>query len=192
MRRATFTLFLFAAMGASCLDPLYEDGAPLTSGWVLCCQSGTVNTCFCEEASSCAQSLFACASGGCSATPVCQGGTGGGAAGGGGGSSAGGGTGTGGGASGGGGGGLADAGTVDAGTIDGGSGGGAGGGAGGGSGGGGAGGGTGGGTSSAYEFCCNLSRVTTCACPSTGCAHEPFTPCPGGSCIAGTSTAICR
>jgi len=196
-RRARRASILLALTAAACLDPLYEDGAPLTSGWVLCCNGGAVSTCFCDDATSCQHSLFACAAGHCSATPVCASGTGGG-------------TGTGGGAAGGGGGGLQDAGvgggsggggaSMDGGsTIDGGpgggagggSGGGAGGGAGGGSGGGGASGG-GGGSTMRFEFCCVQSRVTTCACPSTGCTGGLFTPCPGGSCVAGTSTAVCR
>jgi hypothetical protein len=36
------------------------------------------------------------------------------------------------------------------------------------------------------------SRITTCACPLSGCVGTPFTPCPGGACVAGSSTAICR
>lgn len=204
-------LVLTAATAAACLDPLYEDGAPLTSGWVLCCKSGAVDTCFCDEATSCQQSVYPCAGGRCSPTPLCFTGTGGGAgggagtgggggAGGSGGGAAGGGAGTGGG---GGGGGTSDAGVAidagvpdagtpaDAGVFDGGTGGGSGGGAGGGSGGGGGAAGGGGGGSS-FEFCCVDARVTTCACPTTGCVGVPFTPCPGASCIAGTSTAICR
>ena len=55
MKRAGAMLFITVLAGASCFDPLYEDGAPLTSSWVLCCQSGAVNTCFCEEATSCEQ-----------------------------------------------------------------------------------------------------------------------------------------
>ncbi len=199
------SLFVFALLAAACLDPLYEDGAPLTSGWVLCCPSGEVSTCFCDEATSCQRNVFPCASGRCSATPFCPAGTGGGAGAGGGagtgggaatGGGAGGGTATGGGAaSGGGGGATQDAGVAidggvepDAGVIDGGTGGGAGGGSGGGAGGG-AGGGTGG---SAFEFCCVNSRVTTCTCPASGCTNTPFTPCPNGSCVMGTSNAICR
>jgi hypothetical protein len=206
-RRTSFrALVLIAATAAACLDPLYEDGAPLTSGWVLCCKAGAVDTCFCDEATSCQQSVYPCAGGRCSSTPLCFGGTGGGAAGGGAGTGGGGGAGgsgggtTGGGAGGGGAaadGGVAfdaglpdggsDAGTpADAGVIDGGTGGGAGGGSGGG------GGAAGGGGGSSFEFCCVNARVTTCACPTNGCVGAPFTPCPGGSCIAGTSTAICR
>lgn len=165
-------LLLFTVTAAACFDPLYEDGAPLTSGWVLCCNAGAVNTCFCADASSCQQSLFACAAGRCSSTPVCGGsggGSGGGAA-----------TGGGGGAAGGGGGtidagllldaGVSDGGTiVDAGVPDSGTGGGAGG---------------GGGGNTGFEFCCVNSRVTTCTCPFSGCTGSTFRPCPGGTCVA--------
>ena len=181
MKRAVSTLFVTLLAGASCLDPLYEDGAPLTSGWVLCCQSGAVNTCFCNEASSCQQNFFPCAGGACSASPSCSmgGGADAGATGGGGGAASGGGSGggaAGGGAgTGGGGGGIADggqpadAGVIDAGPTDG-----------------------GGASGPAFQFCCVLSRVTTCSCPPSGCVTEPFTPCPGGACIEGATSAICR
>ena len=200
MNRRTFrAVVLFAALAAGCFDPLYEDGAKLDSSWVMCCQGGSVTTCFCEAAASCTESSYACAAGRCaSALAFCPMGTGGGAGGG----AAGGGAGTGGGASGGGGaqsgggagggGGLSDGGAPsDAGVVDGGigGGGGTGGGAGGGSGGGTGGGGA---VTPSYEFCCFGARVTTCQCPSTGCTNAPFTPCPGGSCVAGTRTSLCR
>lgn len=191
-RTSVRALLVIAVTAGACLDPLYEDGAPLTSGWVLCCKTGAIDTCFCDEATSCQQSVYPCADGRCSPTPICPltgGGTG-----------ADGGVGGGGGAGGGaGGGGISDAGTQDAGVLDGGtdagtpadagaSDGGAGGGAGGGTGGG-AGGGGGG---ASFEFCCVNARVTTCACPTNGCVGAPFTPCPTGACVAGTSTALCR
>ena len=186
MKRAVSTLFVVMLAGASGLDPLYEDGAPLTSGWVLCCQSGAVNTCFCDDASSCQQNFFPCAAGACSASASCSMGADAGAAGGGGGAASGGGGGAAGGGTGtGGGGGIADAGqpadagvsdagvidagVIDAGTTD-----------------------AGGASGPAFQFCCVLSRVTTCSCPPSGCVAEPFTPCPGGSCLAGTTSAICR
>ncbi len=182
-RRALKLLTLVLLTTAACLDPLYEDGAPLTSGWVLCCQAGAVDTCFCEQATSCQQRLYPCAMGRCSSTPFCLAATGGG-------SGTGGGSSAGGGAGGGGGGGSQDAGVgpTDAGVLDAGAGGGSGGGAGGG----------GGATvdagplAPAFEFCCVANRVTTCPCPPTGCGASPFTPCPGGACSAGTATAVCR
>lgn len=186
--RAIRATVFFSLVAAACLDPLYEEGAPLDSAWVLCCRGGAVDTCYCDQATSCAPNLFVpCAAGRCAtATSFCPGPTGGGTAqdagvatGGGAGGASGGGAGTGGGA-------ASDAGVfLDAGTQDAGVGGGAGGGSGGGGGGG------GGGGSAAYEFCCVDSRVTTCACPFSGCTNAPFTPCPGGSCVAGTTASIC-
>lgn len=151
-RRARRVSLILALTAVACLDPLYEDGAPLSSGWVLCCNGGALTTCFCADATSCQHSLYACAGGRCSTTPLCS------AAGGGAG------TGGGGGASGGGGGGLADAGVS----------------------------GGGGGTPPTFEFCCVNARVTTCSCPQGGCSGGPFTPCPGGACVADTTSAICR
>lgn len=58
-------------VAASCLDALYEEGAPLTSGWVVCCPRGDLDSCPCIEESSCKPSVFACAAGRCSATPTC-------------------------------------------------------------------------------------------------------------------------
>ena len=72
-------LFFTALAAAACFDPLYEDGAPLTSSWVVCCSNfGEVGTCFCKEAATCQQSLYACSAGRCSPTPFCPMGTGGG------------------------------------------------------------------------------------------------------------------
>ena len=60
-------LFFTALAAAACFDPLYEDGAPLTSSWVVCCSNfGEVGTCFCKEAATCQQSLYACSAGRCS------------------------------------------------------------------------------------------------------------------------------
>lgn len=192
---------LFAALAAGCFDPLYEE--PIDH--VICCNDGYVDTCPCAAGFSCRQPLTPCALGRCSASLICPGagggagsdagaagggaGTGGGAGGGAAGGGAGGGT-TGGGGGGASDGGLpADAGVQDAGVmIDAGTGGGAGGGAGGGSGGGAG----GGGSLGAYEFCCVNARVSTCACPFGNCPGAPFTPCPGGSCVAGTATGACR
>lgn len=214
MKRALLLSLSVLAI-ASCFDPLYESGDPLTSGWVLCCPGGAIDTCFCDspEALTCRASVFPCANGTCSASPTC--GAGGGSAGGGtatgGGSttmdagSAGGGTSTGGGGGAGAGGGadggvVTDAGSSDAGAIDAGSQYDGGIGGGGGSmedagspiGGGTATGGGGGSMPTRFEFCCASGRVTTCACPASGCVNAPFTPCPGGSCVDGTSTALCR
>lgn len=172
-RRVRRASLLLALTVAACLDPLYEDGAPLTSGWVLCCASGAVSTCFCDDATSCQRGLFACAGGRCSVTPVCSAGTGGGSGTGGSGGASGGGTGLSDAGAAGGGGGT----TLDAGTV---------------TGGGAGGGGGGGGISPSFEFCCFEARVSTCTCPASGCNAAPFTPCPGGACIAGTSSAICR
>ena len=219
--RTSRAALFFGLVAAACLDPLYEEGAHLTPGWVLCCPSGVVDTCFCESASSCQPEPAACAGGRCApALALCPGPTGGGAGTGGGGAGAGGGSGggagTGGGATGGGtatggGGGSSDGGVIfdggfadggisdggaDGGISDGGAGGGSGGGAGGGSGGGtggGSGGGTGGGgTGTSFEFCCLNARVTTCACPLSGCTNSPFTPCPGGGCVPGSNAEVCR
>jgi hypothetical protein len=168
-------LLLFFITAAGCFDPLYEDGAPLTSGWVLCCPAGAIDTCFCDDATSCQRSVFACAAGRCSPTPSCSTGSGGGAAAGGGGGAAGGGS---GGGTGGAGGGIADAGLppdggIDAGTsFDAGTGGGAG----------------GGGGTLQFEFCCVNARVTTCQCPVAGCPGSTFKPCPGGTCVAATAS----
>ncbi len=199
--RMSRAALFFGLVAAACLDPLYEEGAHLTPGWVLCCPSGVVDTCYCESASSCEPEPAACSGGRCAPAlslctnfPMADAGTTGGGTGTGGGS--GGGAGTGGGAAGGGGGSsdagaTTDAGVSDAGVSDGGTGGGSGGGTGGGSGGG-IGGGSGGGTGTTFEFCCFNSRVTTCACPNSGCTNPTFTPCPGGGCIAGSNTALCR
>lgn len=198
MLRGSRGLLMFVGLFvAACIDPLYEDGAPLTEGWVVCCQNGAIDTCFCEDQTSCAQPIYACARGTCATNPQCNGGAGGGSATGGGSGTAGGGSATGGG-SGTGGGGPTDAGSeLDGGLPGGGAGGGSGedGGVGGGSGvdagvGGGAGGG--GGTSTpTYEFCCVNSRVTSCACPTSGCVGAPFTACPRNACVTGSTQAIC-
>ncbi|MDP2270943.1 MAG: hypothetical protein Q8K32_09450 [Archangium sp.] len=213
--RTSRAALFFGLVAAACFDPLYEEGAHLTPGWVLCCPSGVVDTCFCESASSCQPEPVACAGGRCAAVqalctlhPNQDAGIGGGNGAGGGGAGAGGGSGggagTGGGAAGGGGGTAdsgvyLDAGVVDAGLSDAGAGGGSGGGTGGGSGGGtgggtggGSGGGTGGGTSTSFEFCCLNARVTTCACPLSGCTNSSFTPCPGGGCVPGSNAEVCR
>lgn len=220
LRQLTKFFALALLVLAACLDPLYEDGAPLTSGQVICCEQSVLTTCYCPDPSKCLQRPFPCAGGTCSLTPVCPStaqdagsvGGGGGSSAGGGGGVVGGGSGTGGGNTGGGAGGGSgvdagtldggsqDGGTADAGTVDAGGGGGAGGGTGGGATGGGTGGGAGGsatgggggGSVTGYEFCCVESRLTTCACPVTGCLNAPFTPCPGGACVAGTTTSLCR
>jgi hypothetical protein len=191
MGRGALKVGLLALWVGACLDPLYEDGAPLDSGWVLCCADGQPSTCFCPEASRCAASvvIYACAAHRCSLTPSCESSTG---TGGGGGS--GGGSGMGGsdagswwGGDAGAGGGPADGGTSDggatsdggtppldagaitsgdAGSVD-----------------------AGGGGPASYGFCCVLGQVTTCACPEAGCA--PFTPCAQGSCVEGGGQRFC-
>ncbi|MFZ5440421.1 MAG: hypothetical protein ACOZQL_10450 [Myxococcota bacterium] len=179
-------LTLVALVLAACLDPLYEDGAPLDSSWVTCCEDGQLTSCFCADPTRCMARPTACAFGTCTSSPVCP-------LSGGGGGSAGGGSGFGGGSAfggGAGGGSSADAGSQDAGVQDAGIGGGAGGGTGGGATGGGTGGG--GGSPQVFEFCCVQSRLTTCACPASGCIGAPFTACPGGACVAGTTTSLCR
>lgn len=173
---------LVLGAAAACLDPLYEDGA--VSRWYVCCDSGEVNTCACPMGQECVTQLTPCAGGTCSMTSSCQSGTGGGGMDAG---SAGGGTG-GGGATGGGSGGAAGGGTGGAtgGGLGGGTGGASGGGAGGGTGG-----GSGGGTSGSYELCCVSSRISTCACPNAVCPNLPYTICPLGRCVAGTTTGTC-
>lgn len=175
-RGLVMTLGLFVA---ACLDPLYQDGDPLTQSWVVCCQRGAIDTCFCEDETSCMQPIFACAGGTCATNPQCfvstsDAGTGGG-------------SGSTGGGSGGGGAVILDGGPVGGGASQ-------DAGAGGGGGNSSYDAGTGGGTtmSTGFEFCCVNSRVTTCACGVSGCIGAPFTPCPGGGCVAGTTQAICR
>ncbi len=67
LRHSVFALWLVA-----CFDPLYEDGAPLDSHWVLCCPGGVPATCFCQEATSCRSSIYACGENRCSVTPYCS------------------------------------------------------------------------------------------------------------------------
>lgn len=68
--RLTGILVVLASTTA-CFDSLFEDGAPLTASWVLCCESGEVNTCLCAKAESCQERIFACPGGMCSSTAVC-------------------------------------------------------------------------------------------------------------------------
>lgn len=74
MRRATAVL-LFAT-SVACLDPLYEDG--VSSGYVVCCQTGRVATCACEPQTSCLPAFKPCSGGRCSLGLSCSSGTGGG------------------------------------------------------------------------------------------------------------------
>lgn len=189
LRGSRGLLVVMGLFAAACLDPLYQDNDPLTSGWVVCCQRGAIDTCFCDDQTSCERPVFACPSGACASNPQCiieptGGGTGYADAG-----TTGGGAGTGGGSATGGG-----AATVDGGYSDAGTGGGGGASEDAGTGGGGGSAPTGGGTgvSTGFEFCCVNSRVTSCFCPITGCVGAPFTPCPGGACVAGTSQSLCR
>jgi hypothetical protein len=186
--RRHVTAWVFIALAAACFDPLYEDDAPLTATWRVCCQAGAIDTCLCEDAATCARPVYACAAGRCSESITCTSG------------SAGGGAGTGGGSSAGGGSGLQDAGAVSGGGAgggggaSGGGGGASGGGTGGASGGGGgaSGGGTGGGSTGAgtrYEFCCLNGTIQSCTCPASGCSGATFTACASGRCVA---TGECR
>lgn len=200
------TAWVFIALAAACFDPLYEDDAPLTATWRVCCQGGAIDTCLCEDAATCARPVYACAAGRCSESITCTSGSAGGGAGGsagtGGGSSAGGSGSTGGG------GGLQDAGVVtgggagggaagggggalDGGATGGGAGGGGASGGGGGASGGGGGttGGGGGSTVTRYEFCCVNGTIQSCTCPASGCTGATFTACASGRCVA---TGACR
>lgn len=178
------TATLFALLGAGCFDPLYEDPDPLGEvTWAVCCVSGQVDTCPCDSPDGCPATFRACAAGTCaeSQSQSCGPGKDGGAS-----SSQDGGAGTDAGMTDAGG---ADAGMesdggmpFDAGVMDG----------GGGTDAGVQDGGTDAGTvdagpddpGPAYGPCCdpNTHRVTTCACPSSGCANAPFTPCAYARC----------
>ncbi|RKH17307.1 hypothetical protein D7X74_12925 [Corallococcus sp. CA047B] len=162
---------LLALLGAGCFDPLYEDLDPLGEvTWAVCCVSGQVDTCRCESPDGCPAAFRACAEGTCaeSLSQSCGGfGTDGGMeqsrdAGTGvntdagtstdGGISIDAGTSTDAGTDGG-----TDAGPMDAGPGD---------------------------PGTAYGPCCNPTthKVTTCACPASGCANPPFTPCAASRC----------
>lgn len=167
LRGSRQLVVLLGFFAAACFDPLYEDGQPLTSRWVNCCNEGTVNTCFCEDARTCEQTFFACAEGRCTTNPQCVFPVGGGS-----------GTSDAGPSFGGGGMWSEDAGSItgggsgtyDAGSPTGG----------------------GGGSMSSYELCCVNARVTTCECASSGCSNAPFTPCAGNACVSGNASAACR
>jgi hypothetical protein len=171
-RRSALRPWVALLVASACFDPLFEEGDPLTAGWVTCCVGSQLQTCQCPEASQCQSKATPCGPGGlCSSTPFCpllqDAGT----------------------PLGGGGGGIGpqDAGVfVDAGNP---SGGGVGTGGGVATGGGGGGGAP---PPTRYEFCCEGGHVTTCACPTGGCAGAPFTSCANGSCIAGGAGRQCR
>jgi hypothetical protein len=183
--RLAFALVMGALIGA-CFDPLYADGDALAQQWVVCCPTGMVATCQCNDPATCAPEVFACpGQNRCSVSPSCTQGSGGGSATGGG-SGFGGGTATGGGAGGGGqiedaglpgdGGSALDAGTTqdagtprDAGTpMD------------------------AGGLPDTWEFCCVAGHLGSCVCPMGQCSAPPYTPCANATCVAGSTTAQCQ
>ncbi len=191
--RLAFALVVGALIGA-CLDPLYADGDALAQQWVVCCPTGLVSTCQCNDPTTCAPEVFACpGQNRCSLSPSCTQGAGGGQGTGGGSSATGGGSGFGGGTATGGGGQVEDAGAptdagspsdagsptdagtptdggfeMDAGTpID------------------------AGVPPDTYEFCCAAGHLATCVCPLGHCAAQPFTPCANATCVQGTTSGQC-
>jgi hypothetical protein len=154
-------LGLCAAAAVACFDPLYGEGDALSQTWVICCSSGVVNTCLCDDPRSCAGRFVACAGGTCS-SGSCEGpqdagelldagsssdagildagSLDGGA--------------------------PLDAGSLDAGSPD-------------------AGAVDAGAPADTYEFCCRDGHLTTCVCPRGACVARPFTPCASSTCIKG-------